>query len=134
MYVNGYTDDHIGTPLAEYEVLVQYYSKLISLLVTGSSMTGLLWSHTHELYECIHHHIMTRHHWIVEYFDHTEGKGHSDMKLLLAIIAMELHCGVTASFYDMLKFIKNLKQDFHLLAREMQGKIDKFDPQESSGM
>ena len=99
-------------------------------------MTGPLWSHTHGLYSCICHHVMTSHHWIVEYFDDTEGKGHSDMELLLAIIAMELHCGRTSSFYEMLKFMKNFKRDFQLLVIEIQGMVDtvKLDPHKSSGM
>ena len=115
---------------------MQYYNRLIRLLMTGSLMTGPLSYHTHKLYSCVRDHIMTSHHWIVEYFDLTKGKGHFDMELLLAIIAMELHCGRTSSFYEMLKFMNSFKLDFQLLVIEIQGKVDtvKSDSHESSGM
>ena len=126
-----YIDDFIGTRLAEYEVFVQYCNKLIILPMARSLRT-----HTYELYSCIRHHIMTSHHWIVKYFDHTKGMDDSDTELLLAIIAMELHRGRTSSFYGMLEFMINSKHDPHLviLATEIQLQVKTFDPHKSSGM
>ena len=107
-------------------MFVQYYNKLL--------MTGSLRSHTYELYSCIHHHIVTSHHWIVQYFKLSKGMDRSDTELLLAIIAMELHNGRTSSFYEMLKSMKNPEQTFQHLVRKMQEEIETFDPHKSSGM
>ena len=75
---------------------------------------------------------MTNHHWIVEHF---EGKGHFDTELLLTIIAMELHSGRTSSFYEMLAFMKNSKNDLHQrLAAQIQLQFEIPDQLESSGM
>ena len=101
-YVNIYLyiNNFIGTRLVEYEVFVRYYQLLLDVSQRF---------YTYDLYKCIHRHIMTSHRWIVQYYDHIQGMYLSDTDLLLAIIAMELHCGRTSSFYEMLKFMKNSK-------------------------
>ena len=127
--INVYIDNFIGTRLAEYEVFVQHYKSLILFLKFGSLEIAL------ELYGYIHHHIMTIHHWIVEYFGHTMGMDHSDTELLLAIIAMELHCGRTSSFHEMLAFLNNsIYNENQYLAEEIRLQVKTFDPHKSSGM
>ena len=126
-----YIDNFIGTRLAEYEVFVQYYRSLISLLMTRSLFSELLMTgsrsrrpFTYELYSCI----VTNHYWI-------DMGLLSDTELLLAIIAMELHCGRTSSFNKMLDCLIYSEYDPHLdLAMEMKQQVEIFDPHKSSGM
>ena len=115
--------------LAEYEVFVQYYSKLIELLQDEA----------YQLYKyiCKHWSKNTSHGWLVTYFKVFEGEllHNSEIELVLAIQAIELHSGRTSLLYEMLKFMKSSKEDDHQhLAREIQLNIKRFDPNNSSGM
>ena len=125
MHIYLYINNFIGTRLVEYEVFVRYYQLLLDISQR---------IYTYELYKCIHRHIMTNHRWIVQYYDHIQGMYLSDTDLLLAIIAMELHCGRTSSFYEMLKFMKNSKVNFQHLDAEIQYEVETFDPHKSFGM
>ena len=107
-------------------MFVQYYSKLIESLQ----------DHAYQLYECICQHCSTSHSWINTYFK-AFGRtfDNSEIELLLAIQAMELHSGRTSLLYEMLKFMESSKEDDHQqLATEIQLNIKRFDPNNSSGM
>ena len=121
-----YIDYFIGTRLAEYEVFVQYYSKLIRSLLTES----LLQSYPYRLYMYIRDYITTR---IILHPHHFVGINPSGTKLLLAIIAMELHCGETSSFYTMLTFMENSEHHFGCLGAEIEQMVETFDPHNSYG-
>ena len=112
----------LGTQQTEYKVLIQHYAVLIESLKDQ----GI------DLYRCIS---STKHKWIVEYLESKEfNKDHSSVELLLAIIAMELHCGRTSSFYEMLNIMKNIKQNFQALASEIQRNVKTFNPNKFFGM
>ena len=137
MYVNVCIYNLIGMRLAEYEVFVQYFIKLnrwkplihealrYSLRRTESLLTGLPGSYTYNLYGY--------HHQIADYTTHM-AMYHSDIELLLAVVAMELHCGVTVSFYKMLKFIEIDDSHFKYLAVKIRREVETFDPHSSYGM
>jgi len=114
----------IGTGLAEYEVFVQYYNKLINPL-------------HHYIYQ-LYYRCGISHYWMRKYFIEYSHKAKDDsiIGLLLAELAMQLHSGNTSSFYEMLKFMKNLEQDttVHHLATEIQEEIKGFCQNTSSSM
>jgi len=114
----------IGRRLAEYEVFVQYYNKLINPLRHYALKL---------CYGCC-----ISHDWMMKYFEKYSHKAKDDsiIGLLLAEIAMQLHSGNTFSFYEMLKFMQNWKlhTTVHHLAKEIQEEIKGFHQNTSSSM
>ena len=124
-------DNFTGIRPAEYEVFVQYYSKLIESL---QDQAYQLYRHTfkYKRYQWISHS------WIITYFDTFSMRGGVEVggvELLLAAQAIELHSGRTSLLYEMLKFMESSKEDDHQqLATEIKLNIKRFDPNNSPGM
>ena len=134
--MNVYIYNFVGVRIAEYEVFVQYYNRLrmigplismplsTRLQMTGFRLPGLPGSYSYNLYG---------YHRRVGRSTVNRGKYHPDTDLLLAIIAMELHCGRTSLFYEMLERMKECEQNMGL-ARAIQQKVETYDPHNSHGM
>ena len=106
---------YVGRELAAYAVFLQYYTELIGSLKNLD-------------------HLYRHFSGIDNYLELILGMDHSEIELLLPVIAMELHYGDTSLLYKMLAFMGTSNQKIQNLAAKIQQKVRQFNPVISSGM
>ena len=117
----------LDTKSSEYEVFIQYYSKLMPSLKNC----------TNQLHHCcLKHFNVDFYHTIKSYVDLVINEDATKAGMWLPIIAMKLYYDNTKLFYDMLTFMESYDEDSDVqqLAAVIRTKVKEFDPLMSSGM